>query len=285
MRVNRPVAVQAGERPRRPTLIRQIAVSFAANVLRRCRLRKLKGLFPGVPMAASKVPFGEDPLDRRHRGGGGAETCPRCGARQRPGENRCWFCESRMLPLAGFEPVTDKEAADPLAASHLPRSSLQFSLGTILLVTTLVAICLAITLATTPLGISVCVIAVGGLIRTTIIGWAQIRAGRRFEMRDKLANFVGSSIVFLIALVSGISTSLLLAGGALFLADILRQLAEPIGAIALFAAIPAAVVAGVLAFARLYLTFDPFVREQIAATPEQQRLNQMSGTVYRHRPR
>lgn len=236
-------------------------------------------------MAISKIPFGGDPLDRGRRDAGGmAVPCPQCGARPRPGENRCWFCERRLAPFADFEPVAADAGEKVFIAGHTPRPGLQFSIGTMLLVTTLVAICLAITLAIPPLGISVGVIAVGGLVRTTIIGWAQIRAGRRFELRDKLDNFVASSSVFLIALMSGISTCLLLAGGALFLAGILRQLAEPIGAIALFAAIPAAVVAGILAFARLYLTFDPAVREQVAATPDEQPLNRRSRTVSRRWP-
>jgi hypothetical protein len=239
-------------------------------------------------MAANKIPFGEDPLDRRHRAGGLAEPCPECGARPRPGDNRCWFCESKRLPLAGFEPVTGKDAADPLGASYPPRSGLQFSLGTMLLVTTLVAICLAIMMAAPLLGIALSVIAVGGLLRTAIVGSARIRAGGRFEFAEKIDEFAVSSTVFVTALVLGLSTTTVIAGCVLFLTGVLAEFVEPFGLlypIAFLAAIPFAVIAGIFVFAKLYLTFDPAVREQIAATPEQQRLNQMSGTVYRHRPK
>jgi hypothetical protein len=235
-------------------------------------------------MASSKTLFGEDPLDRRHRTGGLAEPCQQCGARPRYGENRCWFCESKLLPLAGFEPVTGKEAADPLVASHPPRSGLQFSIGTMLLVTTLVAICLAISLAVPLLGIPLCVIAVGGLVRTAIVGSARIRAGGRFELADKIDEFVVSSTVFVTSLVVALGTTTAITGLAFFVGRLLAEFASVLFPITVFAATPAAVVAGIFVFAKLYLTFDPVVREQIASTPDAQPLNQMSGTKYRHRP-
>jgi hypothetical protein len=237
--MNAPASVVHFDEPSGP-VIRE------ANVLRRSRLRKLKGLFPGVPMAANKVPFGEDPLDRRHRAGGVAEPCPECGAG--------------------------------------PGNGLQFSLGTMLLVTTFVAICLAISSAVPLLGIPLSVIAVGGLVRTMIVGWARIRAGRRFDLADKLDEFEVSSFVFVIALVVGLGATMAVAGGAFLLAGLLLPLAEALFPIVLFAAVPAAVVAGIFVFAKLYLSFDTTLRQPIAATPEQHRLNQLSDTGYRHRP-
>lgn len=238
-------------------------------------------------MAASKIPFGEDPLDRRHRAGGLSEPCPECGARPLPGENCCWFCESRLV-VAGFEPAIDEKAADPAVAHQVPNAGLQFSIGTMLLVTTLVAICLAITMAAPLLGIALSVIAVGGLVRTAIVGWARIRAGGRFELAEKIDEFAVSSTMFIIALVVGLGTTTVIAGCVLFLTGVLAELVDPFGLlypIAFLATIPFAVIAGIFVFVKLYLTFDPTAQEQIAATPEQVRLNQMSGTVYRHRPR
>jgi hypothetical protein len=238
-------------------------------------------------MAASKVPFGEDPLDWRHRAGGLAEPCPECGARPRPGDNRCWFCECRLV-TAGFEPVALQKVEGAPDADHASNAGLQFSIGTMLLVTTLVAICLAITMAVPLLGIALSVIAVGGLVRTAIIGSARIRAGGRFELAEKIDEFVISSTVFVTSLVVGMGSTTVIAGCVLFLTGVLAEFVEPFGLlypIAFLATIPFAVIAGIFVFVKLYLTFDPTAQEQIAATPEQQRLNQMSGTVYRHRPR
>lgn len=201
-----------------------------------------------VLMATNKIPVDEDPLDRERRAGGLAEPCPQAAA----------------------------------------RPSLQFSLGTMLLVTTLVAICLAITLAVPLLGIPLAVIAIGGLVRTAIVGSARIRAGGRFELADKIDEFVVSSAVFVTATVLALGTTTVIAGCALFLAKLLMEIAGPLYAIyfspVVFAAILAAVVVGIFVFVKLYLSFDPAVREQIAS-PEQQRLNRMSGTIYRHRPK
>jgi hypothetical protein len=183
---------------------------------------------------------------------------------------------SDRRPANDIPPVV-AEPRGPAAAR------LQFSIGTMLLVTTLVAICLAITMAIPVLGFAFSVIAVGGLVRTMIVGWARVRAGQRFELSDKLEAFFVSSSAFVISLVLALSVTLVLSCCALFLASMLAEIAEPLFAIIFFAGIPAACVAGIFVFAKLYLSFGPAVTEQIASA-EPPWLNQMSGTKYRHRP-
>ncbi len=81
---------------------------------------------------------------------------------------------------------------------------MQFSIGTLLLVTTLIAACLGITVAVPPLGIPISIIAAGGLIRTLVVGKHLQRLGLPFSLEEKLTEFVISCGVVLAALGVGL---------------------------------------------------------------------------------
>jgi hypothetical protein len=144
------------------------------------------------------------------------------------------------------------------------RPSLQFSLGTMLLVMTLVASCLAMSLAVPLLGIPLSVIAAAGLVRTAIVGSARIRAGERFEWAEKLREFAVSSAVSTFALVAGFVTFAAIANLAMITAMMLAEFDRSLRTIVLFPAVLAILAgsgAGIFVFVRLYLPFDPSVWE------------------------
>jgi hypothetical protein len=81
---------------------------------------------------------------------------------------------------------------------------LQFSIGTLLLVTTLIAACLGISVAVPPLGIPLSIIAAGGLLRTFVVGKRTQRIGLHFSLEEKVTEFVISCGVMIAALGVGL---------------------------------------------------------------------------------
>lgn len=86
---------------------------------------------------------------------------------------------------------------------HVP---LQFSLETLLLVTTLVAVCLGLTMALPPLGLPISFVAFGGLVRTLVIGKQHQRFGVPFPLGEKITEFIISCGVVIGAIMVGMLT-------------------------------------------------------------------------------
>jgi hypothetical protein len=83
---------------------------------------------------------------------------------------------------------------------------LQFSLGTLLVVITLIAACLGLTMAVPPLGLPVSFIALGGLVRTLVIGKQHQRLGVPFPLGEKITEFIVSCGVVVGATMVGMLT-------------------------------------------------------------------------------
>src|SRR5687767_11179910 len=83
----------------------------------------------------------------------------------------------------------------------------QFSLGTIMLLVTLVAGCLAVFRISPFFGILGLLIAPPSLTRTAILGRARLQAGERFDHYDKLELFGESIAVSLLAYVAAIAAA------------------------------------------------------------------------------
>lgn len=143
-------------------------------------------------------------------------VCPDCGASLAPGGDTCWLCRLRLPhqsanpaappvpierpPTAAPQPIT---AAQPAPAA--PRGPIQFSLGSILLVITLFAVCLGVFRISYVLGVVLVALATPALVRTVLVSSADKRHGQRPTMTDKFNTFIASVGVVILAGMAGIA--------------------------------------------------------------------------------
>lgn len=116
--------------------------------------------------------------------------CPSCGASVSPGQSSCWLCHA-PLEAMGETPTS------PFAAEHpfVPRAAGQFTIATILLVTTLIAVCLGVFRYSPGLGVLLIVLAAPALVRTVFVGRREQRRGRRLTTGGKIGQFVVSLVI------------------------------------------------------------------------------------------
>ena len=126
-----------------------------------------------------------------------APRCPECGAALDSREDKCWLCRREL---------TAEPKANPYAtpAPALTVSPAQFSLATLLLVTTLVAVCLGVTMAAPGWGIALIVLSVPALIRAMFSGLRQKQAGAPYTTAEKIATFLVSLLVMVMIGVAAI---------------------------------------------------------------------------------
>ena len=84
-------------------------------------------------------------------------VCPHCQAAVQPDASRCWLCGA-SLDGSSVAPARSSDAPSHRGAS--------FSLSTMLLITTLIAICCGLLVAAPGLGVIVCVLLAPVLVRT-----------------------------------------------------------------------------------------------------------------------
>ncbi len=138
-------------------------------------------------------------------------ACPACGAYVQPAAKACWFCERTIFPTDWGNPTgTAAHAGSAVVGKPAPgpTPALQFSLGTLLLLTTLAAACLGVSVAVPPLGIPISIVVLGGLIRTLVIGMHHQRLGVPFPLEEKIAEFFVSCGVVIGAVGVGAITLL-----------------------------------------------------------------------------
>jgi hypothetical protein len=171
--------------------------------------------------------------------------CPDCGASLSPHDDNCWLCRLKfkqpaavsVVPPARVAPATSAPAArvapvlpakvepvppvrvapaapaqtapaPPAQVARAPRaagSPLQFSIGSILLVTTLIAVCFGVFRLSLVLGIFVVALATPALVRTVVVTSAEKRQGRRPTMGDKFDTFIASVGVIVLAGLAGMA--------------------------------------------------------------------------------
>lgn len=121
--------------------------------------------------------------------------CRECGAELTSDQTKCWLCGK---PQSATNPY-----ASPAAAADLQGGAGQFSLATILLVITLVAICLGTFRLSPGMGIWVVIVATPALVRTFIAGIRQKSAGHRLTLGEKILAFIASAgIIILIGVAA-----------------------------------------------------------------------------------
>ena len=137
--------------------------------------------------------------------------CPECGAQLAGPAAECWLCHALVVITAEIVP---EPSAPPIVPEWQRRQSgkpmpFQFSIETLLLVTTLVAVCLGASLAVPGLGIPVSIIAVPALIRTLVASHQQRSVGHKLSLVEKVLTFLAST---------GVMIAVVAAGGAAFFA-------------------------------------------------------------------
>ena len=127
--------------------------------------------------------------------------CRDCGATIKPQDHQCWLCHRSLVVEAELV-----EPSSPLASHYVPPKRVnpaQFSLETLMLVITLIAVCLGMIMALPGLGIVVAIVAAPALVRTLIAGYQDRQAGTPMTLGEKLLTFAASTGVTLAVLVTG----------------------------------------------------------------------------------
>src|SRR5260221_1553526 len=141
--------------------------------------------------------------------------CPECGAPLAAGAERCWLCAQKherpagpndpaMTPVQKI-PIVANPYASPaaLVATNLNRT---FSLSTMFLWTTLLAVLLGVTMAGPGLRIALAIVRLPAALMTIgNAGRRKRRTGRSMSPEDKVATFAAA---FGVALVSSIAAGI-----------------------------------------------------------------------------
>ena len=134
-----------------------------------------------VPYFASAMVI--DPLNDTN-------LCPVCGADNsaRP-QAPCWMCHA----------PPNASAARPFLTTAPP---VQFSLATMFLLMTLIAVCLGVFVLAPGLGILLAIVSLPALARTVMVAGRRRQAGRRMTFADKLSAFLASLVLAIATAVS-----------------------------------------------------------------------------------
>ena len=130
-----------------------------------------------------------------------AAACPDCGAALKPLATKCWLCHRLLVVEA--ELVEPGSPFESQYASPKWVNPAQFSLETLMLVITLIAVCLGMIMALPGLGIVVAIVAAPALVRTLMAGYQERKAGAPLTLGEKLLTFAASTGVTLAVLVTG----------------------------------------------------------------------------------
>jgi hypothetical protein len=123
-------------------------------------------------------------------------TCSRCHNPVSPNANSCWRCGGH-LPMTA-NPKTDQtlefsKATSPYPPVHSTAANRStFSISSMMLITTLIAACIALIVAVPGLGILLTVFSLPPLIRTVILVRRRINTGRPVDNSSKVTWFLGS---------------------------------------------------------------------------------------------
>jgi hypothetical protein len=122
-----------------------------------------------------------------------AARCPECGATL-SGASECWLC--RRATQAG-----DSSPTSPFAEER--KSAGQFSLATVFLIITLIAVCLGSLRLAPGLGVLLIIVATPALIRTCVVGIREKQAGHVLSLGEKVVAFLASSAIIVLVGVAG----------------------------------------------------------------------------------
>ena len=138
-----------------------------------------------------------------------ATKCPSCGASLRPGVTRCWLCE-RELPSDEVLPAFDDENpyASPVAMEE--ESFHSFSLSTLLLLITLLAIAGGVYSIWPGVGLALAIFMLIPFMRTVLLVRARAARGKETPWPQRLA-LAGLSAAVILAMVGVFCTAAFIA--------------------------------------------------------------------------
>lgn len=142
-------------------------------------------------------------------------TCPECGSEVDEGVSICLLCRAPLssTPPGDFPPVASEPSSDPTSpdenpflAPREPHIRPQFSLGSLMLVMTLISVNLAILVVAPGIGIAVAVIVVPALIQTAVTAARRRARGQPMSPADKFSLFAAAlGGVLLTLLATGVA--------------------------------------------------------------------------------
>jgi hypothetical protein len=147
-------------------------------------------------------------------------ACPRCRAENAPQAPRCWLCGIALPASVGRPPaLSDRAPALIEDVEIVPEARATFSLTTLFLLTTLIAVCFGLFAIAPGLGILLAIAAVPAFLRTTLVAYRRGQLGRDISPARKIALFAGSlattvimAIVVIVAAIGSFCAICLTAG-------------------------------------------------------------------------
>jgi hypothetical protein len=143
-------------------------------------------------------PFAHDPLAQRPEWDAGlplfSNVCPLCGGILKPGRVRCSMCRG------------EEQAMIRAAALMATAGGLQFSIETLLLMTTLAALCLGACMVEPISGSCLSVALLVALARTLIVGRQRLAVGLPFPIGEKIVEYLVSLFVVVCTIGVGFLT-------------------------------------------------------------------------------
>jgi len=127
-------------------------------------------------------------------------ACPDCGAEIAAGQTRCWLCERRLSGADLTNPYASPAVADGNTAS-------QFSLASLLLIMTLVAVCIGVFRLLPGLGILLAIFALPALVRTSMDVTKHKQRGAPLGMLGKVGSFVVSLVVAVMVTIAAFAAA------------------------------------------------------------------------------
>ncbi|HUE74377.1 MAG TPA: hypothetical protein VMP01_26075 [Pirellulaceae bacterium] len=138
--------------------------------------------------------------------------CPSCGAGTSPDQTKCWLC---YAPLDEPPPALPAVVIDERVAAANPS---QFSIETILLVTTLAAVLLGLFRYSPGLAVMLIIFSVPALVRTVFVGRREKRRGQRVTAGGKIGHFLLSLVIMYAVWVAASTAFFIAAIGTCFAA-------------------------------------------------------------------
>jgi hypothetical protein len=130
-----------------------------------------------------------------------SKTCPDCGAPLEGTATQCWLC--RAQPHDSTHDINPYASPQPLTGLAVKN---QFSLATLFLIMTLVAVAMGALMIAPGLGTFFIVLAVPALVRTVIVGRRRQELGEKPTIGSKILDFIASAaIIWVISVAATIA--------------------------------------------------------------------------------
>jgi hypothetical protein len=131
-----------------------------------------------------------------------ATACSECGAPLKAGELQCWLCRVKHDEQSSqsVNPYASPQPIEPARVKY------QFSLATLFLIMTLVAVAMGALIVMPGLGTLLIVFAVPALVRTVVVGRRRLEGGESPTVGTKILDFfVSVAIIWTVIIAAQIA--------------------------------------------------------------------------------